>query len=835
MHRNFKQSYTEAALESWFLKLKKPWEEQFSKAALALGRDFYKQGALRSLILDPKTAKAYTRYEKTEDYVVIEVLKDRWCVRGSYKERLHNEALGIATLYEIEELLAQGLHCLPTDTTKSPLLKAGPSLGSSELDLPFRPLCGEFQLQPQGLFFYPFWKIEGDKRLSTFDRGPLSKKERALLIQLALQAKKSGFKADTIAKAYFLKDLEAVPPFLKHTFPTWRFVHCALGPTLTDLKIYTLEAQLKARHWDDFLFILELSLYFYKQGQLQDLNQAQKKQVLQARKTQNAIFFEGYGILNIRLENHSSLESFLEQSPTGESLYLPKYQLLSFHPKVEAQLDASLIAWKKEAASPYKQDKLAKDLACFETRLPLFLRPYQKEGVLWLRRLCGLGLHPLLADDMGLGKTLQVLSFLCTFANRAKPSAIICPSSVLSVWRKEIQTFFKDQVVEDIRPLENLENTNNSSLTIVLLSYGQLRQNQEKLKTFSFEYLVLDEAQYIKNAASKTAKAACSLQAQYRIALSGTPIENHLDDIASIFGYLMPGLLGKRKDFQAFYLKNGEGASLLLKEQLQPFILRRLKEEAAPDLPSKTEIILSCPFTPLQKKLYLKYCELSLQQLRNDLPALASSSALSLLTALLRLRQVCCAPFLLPQYRKSGDTSLEYSSKLIALLNVLPNLLERGHKVVIFSQFTSLLEPLKDQLKSLFPTCPLYYLSGKTQDRALQVEGFQQSQGAALFLLSLKAGGTGLTLHAADYAFLLDPWWNPAVEEQAVNRIHRLGQTKPVFIYRLITPGTVEERIQDLKQFKHGLAEGVLGSEHILQALASTYSSLKELIEYREI
>ncbi len=831
MHRNFKQSYTEAALESWFLKLKKPWEGQFSKEALALGRDFYKQGALRSLVLDAHTAKAYTKYEKTEDYVVVEALKDRWCVRGSYKERMHNEALGIATLYEVEELLAHALHYLPTDIDNSTLIQSNAVLETSELELVSRSLWGDFQLHPQGLFFYPFWKTEGETSLSTFDIGPLHKKERALLIQLALQAKKSGFRADKTAKAYVLKDLEAVPTFFKYTFPTWSFVHCTLGSALIDLKIYTLEAQLKALHVDDFYFTLELSLYFSKQGQVQELSPDQINQVLQARKVQNAIFFKGHEILNIRLEDHPSLESFLEKSSKGEPLCLPKYQLLSFHPKVDAKLDSQLLAWKKKTENRYTKQELEKDLMTYEKHLPSFLRPYQKEGVLWLNRICQLGLHPLLADDMGLGKTLQVLSFLHVFAKKDQPSLIICPSSVLSVWRKEIHTFFKDIFVEE---LSHVESHNSPGLRIVLISYSQLRQWQEKLKAFSFEFIVLDEAQYIKNPNSKTAKAACLLQAQHRIALSGTPIENHLEDIASIFSFLMPGLLGTRREFQSFYLKKGGQAGMLLKEQLQGFILRRLKEEAAPDLPEKTEMLLYCPLTPLQKKLYLQYSELSLQQLAKDLPTLLMSSTFSLLTALLRLRQVCCAPFLLPQYRKAEDYCFEHSSKLLALLDVLPGLLERGHKIVIFSQFTSLLEPVKEKLRVLLPHYPIYYLSGKTQDRAGQVEGFQNEKGSALFLLSLKAGGTGLTLHAADYAFLLDPWWNPAVEEQAVNRLHRLGQTKPVFIYRLITPGTVEERIQDLKEFKHGLAEGVLGTQHILQALANTYRSLKDLIEYRE-
>lgn len=852
MHRNFKQSYTEAALEAWILKLKKPWESQFSKETLALGRDFYKQGILRSLVLDTQMARAYTKYEGVEEYVMVELIKQRWCVRGSYKEGLHNEALGVAALYEIEELLAQALPPLPpVDTSSSPAQGSSP-VNDLGFALPPRPLGAEFQMHAQGLLLSPFWKIEGDKRWSTFDAGPLSKKERALLIQLAVQAKKAGFKVDKVRKAYVLKEIEAVPAFMKGVLPGWGFIQYTLPPALIGLKVYTVQAQLKAFDGDEGYFTLDLSLYFYKQGQRQELSLDQKQEVLEARKVQNAIFFDAHGIVNIALKDHPSLDSFLEISPKGEPFSLPKYQLLSLHPKIDAQLDLRLSAWKKEAESRFTKEDLENRLALYEKHLPSFLRPYQKEGVLWLHRLCRLSLHPLLADDMGLGKTVQVLSFLHAFARKDQPSLIVCPSSVLSVWQKEIHTYFSPKIqcylspkrqswgkgpitVEEISSLVGNPGPHpGPNLRILLLSYGQLRQNYEQLKLFNFEYLVLDEAQYIKNPASKTSKAACSLQAQHRIALSGTPIENHLEDIASIFNFLMPGLLGTRRDFQSFYSKKGQQAGLLLKEQLQGFILRRLKEEATPDLPEKTEMVLYCPLTPLQKKLYLQCTKASLDQLGKDLPSVATSAPLSLLTALLRLRQICCAPFLLPRYKQEGRYCFEHSSKLKALLDVLPSLLERGHKVVVFSQFTSLLEPLKDRLESLFSHCPIYYLNGKTQDRAGQVESFQNEPGSALFLLSLKAGGTGLTLHAADYAFLLDPWWNPAVEEQAVNRLHRLGQRKPVFIYRLITPGTVEERIQGLKQFKHGLAEGVLGSQHILQALASAYSSLRELIEYQE-
>jgi SNF2 family DNA or RNA helicase len=833
MHRVFKQSYTEEALEAWLLRLKAPWEEQFSKEALSLGRDFYKYGAIRSLELELLWAKAVTKQDRTEDYVVVEAAKERWCFRGSYKTELHNEALAAATLYEIEELLAEALPSLPLRKAKKASSQVLGDLASSTGGPTPYPLCLDFKLESHALYLYPVWELTGE-RVSTFDPKPVSKQERALLIQLALQAKKEGFKAEYLRKAYVLRDLERVPSFLKQILPTWSFAKYALDSALNDLKLRILHAELKAFPASEYDFRLELSLYCPIKGERYALNKADQAFVLQARKRQNCIYLRDYGILDIRLEDKPSVERFLEQSRAGEALQMPNYRLLSLYPKIEALLAPELMSWKQKAEANHLSptcDMPSEGHSAFS-----LLRPYQKAGVLWLKYLSQLGLHPLLADDMGLGKTLQVLSFLSLFAKRTGPSLVVCPSSVVSVWEKEIQRFFKDGIVctslvnDQDKPLVYKPG----ALMLYITSYAQLRRHQDSIKALSFEYAVLDEAQFIKNADSKTARAAYLIQAKHRIALSGTPIENHLQDIEAIFRFLMPGLLGTKKEFQTFYLKQPETAPALVKEQLHRFILRRLKEEAAPDLPSKTDMLLSCPLSPLQKHLYLRYCEKILQQLSLSFENPVSVSTISLLTALMRLRQICCAPFLLPSYQEDPEASFEHSTKLKILIETVPSILESGHKIVIFSQFTSLLEPLRDRLKALFPHIPLYYLCGKTQSRASLVDSFQSQVGPAIFLVSLKAGGTGITLHAADYVFLLDPWWNPAVEEQAINRIHRIGQKKPVFIYRLITPGTLEERIQGLQKFKHGLAEGVLSARQILQTLASAYGSLRELIEYKE-
>lgn len=832
MHRVSQQSYTEEALEAWLLHLKTPWESQFCKNALKLGREFYKYGVIRSLELDVSWAKATMKQDKIEDYVVVEVSKARWCFRGSYKAQPHNEALAVAALYEIEELLSEALPHLPLKTT--PKRSAGAS-GSQEApteEPALGPLWLDVSLETQACYLYPFWD-PSQERLSTFEPKPLSKQERALLIQLALQAKKAGFKPEPSRKAYVCKNLEKVPAFFQQVLPSWSFAKHNLPDTFRHIKVRRLQAELRALPVSEHTFSLELSLYCTLKGTKHTLSPDQRALVLHLRKKQEAIYLPDYGIVDVRLEESSFVDSFLDKSKNFDTLTLSNYNLLSLYPPLEAVLAPELLAWKKAVEAI-----LDPSLALAQAQKPLLetLRPYQREGVAWLRNLTHLGLHPLLADDMGLGKTLQVLSFLHLFATTSQPSLVVCPASVVPVWQKEADRFFKGRILcssleEQAIPKASAQG---HALRLYIASYGQLRRYQARLEAMSFEYAILDEAQFIKNSSSKTARAAYCIQAKHRIALSGTPIENHLQDMESIFHFLMPGLLGTRKDFQDFYLRQAEAAPALVKQQLQPFILRRLKETVAPDLPQKTDILLPCPLSPLQKHLYLACCSKTLQTLSLDLKTLVTTASLSVLTALMRLRQICCAPFLLPGHTADTEKAFEHSGKLQVLLDRLPVILESGHKVVIFSQFTSLLEPLKAKLEDIFAGICVYYLSGKTQNRASLVESFQAQDGPALFLISLKAGGTGITLHAADYVFLLDPWWNPAVEDQAINRIHRIGQTKPVFVYRLISPGTLEERIQDLKSFKHTLAEGVLSSEPILQALASAYGSLRELIEYRE-
>jgi SNF2 family DNA or RNA helicase len=332
-------------------------------------------------------------------------------------------------------------------------------------------------------------------------------------------------------------------------------------------------------------------------------------------------------------------------------------------------------------------------------------------------------------------------------------------------------------------------------------------------KDVRFDYAVLDEAQAIKNAASESAKAARLIQADHRLALSGTPVQNHLGELWSLFEYLNPGMMGSAsvfKDVTAATAGQDREARGVLSKALRPFILRRTKEQVAKDLPEKTEQTLYCVLDATQRKLY---DELRDHYRTNLLERIAregmNKAKIQVLEALLRLRQAACHPGLIDKARAK-----EGSAKVDTLLEQVAEVLDEGHKVLVFSQFTSLLAIVREKLDA---TNTVYeYLDGRTKDRQERVERFQNDENCKLFLISLKAGGLGLNLTAAEYVFLLDPWWNPAVEAQAIDRAHRIGQTKNVFAYRLIAKDTVEEKVLQLQQSKKDLADAIINADNSL-------------------
>ena len=447
------------------------------------------------------------------------------------------------------------------------------------------------------------------------------------------------------------------------------------------------------------------------------------------------------------------------------------------------------------------------------------LRHYQRDGLAWMLFLQRLGLGGCLADDMGVGKTAQVLALLETRrqarseGEAVAPSLVVVPRSLIYNWKQEAKKFAPALRILDHTGGERVRGTEHfEDYDIVLTTYGTLRRDVLELRSFRFDYVILDEAQAIKNASSESAKAARLLQANQRIAMSGTPVENHLGDLWSLFDFLNPGMLGAASATQGkSILRNPDVATRqMLARALRPYILRRTKDQVEKELPEKLEQTIYVELEPAQRKLYNELREHYRASLLGRIARHGlGRSKMQVLEALLRLRQAACHPGLLDKNRLQ-----EPSAKLETLIPQLSEVTQEGHKALVFSQFTSFLAIAREQLDGEGLTYE--YLDGKTKDRQGRVERFQSDPECKVFLISLKAGGVGLNLTAADYVFLLDPWWNPAVEMQAIDRTHRIGQTRPVFAYRLIARDTVEEKVLELQSAKRSLAEAIVNADNRL-------------------
>ena len=455
------------------------------------------------------------------------------------------------------------------------------------------------------------------------------------------------------------------------------------------------------------------------------------------------------------------------------------------------------------------------------------LRPYQKDGFDFLAHLVGVKLGGILADDMGLGKTLQTLTWLAWLKEQnkknPKPSLVICPASVLHNWRREAEKFTPDMkvlVLESGAARHNLRKQIPQH-DLIVTNYALLRRDLEEFHKFAFRAVILDEAQFIKNPGAQVTQSVKQLKCEHKIALTGTPLENRLLDLWSIVDFIQPGYLGNQEQFLDTYEpKGGENAEAeqriarrRLSAKLRPLLLRRLKKHVAKDLPDRIEERLDCPLGDEQRKLYLAELRRSRDQVMKAVETQGlNKSKMHVLAALTRLRQVCCHPSLVGSDTASGKTD--------TLFELLDPLIADGQKVLVFSQFVQMLELLEKECKAR--NIPTHVLTGQTKDRQSVVADFQKDTGAGVFLLSLRAAGTGLNLTNASYVVLYDPWWNPAVEAQAIDRSHRIGQTQTVNAYRLIAPGTVEEKIWELQQSKAKTIADVLGEEGFARSLTAT-------------
>lgn len=444
------------------------------------------------------------------------------------------------------------------------------------------------------------------------------------------------------------------------------------------------------------------------------------------------------------------------------------------------------------------------------------LRSYQQEGLSWLTFLQKHGIGGILADDMGLGKTLQTISLLLLEKEKGVevPSLAVLPTSLLHNWLNEAKKFapsMKVKIHAGINRTKDLAHF--SDYDLILTTYGIVRQDLDELVQFPFHYLILDESQTIKNPSSKTAKAIKKLVAHHRLSLTGTPIENTVMDIWSQMSFLNPGLLGNENFFKKFYvqpIEKGKDPARIakLRRIIYPFILRRRKRQVEKELPPKIERLHYCGMDEHQEKLY----EETRNQYRNYLLELVNSGTykrnkLNLLAGLQKLRQIAIHPKLV----EHDKYELEQSGKYLEIKRMIDEVISKKSKVLVFSQFVKTLQLLKNDFEK--EGIAFNYLDGSTKDRNKEVDSFQNDSNIPVFLISLKAGGVGLNLTAADYVFILDPWWNPAVENQAIDRSHRIGQKKTVFYYKFITEDTIEEKILDLQKRKAKLSDDIISIE----------------------
>ncbi len=501
-------------------------------------------------------------------------------------------------------------------------------------------------------------------------------------------------------------------------------------------------------------------------------------------------------------------------------LKLTRYQLL-FMQEAEQAIAASAARWQGTAefrrihTALLNPETIQAEAAVPET-LNADLRDYQSEGLNWLQRLRSARLGGILADDMGLGKTIQTLAHLLLEKEAGRlrrASLILAPTSVLGNWYEEAKRFAPSLKVLVYHGLTRHQMRQFDEYDLIISTYGVAQRDKAFFVKYPFYYLVLDEAQVIKNTQTKTRQIIQQLQSKYRLCLTGTPLENHLGELWSLFHFLAPGFLGTQKQFRQIFQnpiekQQDEEARSALVRRLQPFVLRRTKNQVASELPQKTEITRTIDLVGFQRDLYETIRMTTERSVREAIAKQGlGKSQWVFLEALLKLRQVCCDPRLLGE---NDERAAQASAKLDVCLELLDNLMDEGRSVLVFSQFTSMLALIEEALKKRGYNYLL--LTGKTRHREQIIQRFQAGE-APIFLISLRAGGVGLNLTRADTVIHYDPWWNPAVEDQATDRTHRIGQKKPVFVYRLIGAGTVEEVMMKMQAQKRVLFDSIFSEE----------------------
>ncbi|RKX36102.1 MAG: ATP-dependent helicase [Verrucomicrobia bacterium] len=820
-----KRVYTQGSLEFWFDRLVHPWDSFFPVDHLKSGRNLYRNGGIREIELGPDDAVVHVKLDGKEEYAVIEWRDRGPTVRSSSPDKVLANSIAVAGLHEIEELVADEIKIMPleiqVEEKDSDIRMNGAS--RPEKVEPIRTMILVLTVTDAGLVCDPYWEDGRGQRCKALGsngnngNGP-SQAERGKVISLTAQARKAHFHFDGDLKAYVLDEISDIPHFVGHVLPGWkkRF-RIEEGDSVDRLKngVRRVEVEARARRGSsdaglDLEWVFRVGEQLLSSDQVSALSQV----------SGGAILIPEIGMVTVEPAKLQSVGDWNRSLKVLDLKNLPPYLLFSLFgdQNLKVTVTPQLDAWRKQlAAGPVRLDNL-----------PEFLRPYQQRGVEWLAHLCEHECHGLLADEMGLGKTVQMISLIACRPVKEAQHIVVCPASVVPVWQDEIHKFFPNIPVHILNADNDFLQNRKSGLWIA--SYAQLRNHRAMLGRKSFGYAILDEGQFIKNPDAKVTNTCFEIQARHRIVLTGTPLENRQLDLWSLFHFLLPGLLGTRQQFEASLGRDRESMVVRLRAQLAPFMLRRTKAQVAKELPPKVETILLSPLTDLQRREYARVCSEGLARLGDDIGKALKEKSFGFLSLLTRLRQICCDPDLLPWL----DADPSESGKLNMLVEKLEEAISGGHKVVVFSQFVMLLNRVRGVLQDQFVGLPRFELTGSTLDRQKPVQEFQGMDGPAVMLVSLKAAGTGITLHAADYVFLLDPWWNPAVEEQAVDRVHRLGQTRTVFVYRMVTSGTIEERIQILKGEKKQLFSQIVESKGGQLRFREHFRTLNSLIELEE-
>lgn len=753
----------------------------FSPGVVAKGRMIWAANVVRSLDFKDNCVVANVRYNNFDEQVSFDI--DQTGELVSFGINLRDKNI-CSIVYAVCLSIDQVLSTFPEK--EEPEVSVDEVSAMKPVEQSSKYLLVKISLVDQNLVIRAF--LDNDERKPIFMQSNralsmISGDDRKIsILRLLFHARKSNCKFCLEHRDYRISNLRDAVVFYTDKLPIWqKYFNLELSPKceLLSRGLLDITTRVHVTAADHGKIKIEWDM-FTKCGPIHNDHLS-----VLLKANGRAVFLENIGVVLMSNEQVDTIRRVL--SLKDENGAFPYYLLYFLFHQSSVIVDTNL---KKVTAFTEESTRIEL-LPC--------LKDYQVVGVRWMRAVLDYGCQCLLADEMGLGKTLQVLSLICADGS-TRTNLIVCPASVLPVWEAEINKFFPTKTVS-ILGSDTIEDTD-----FVLTSYNQARRLNKLVIGRVFDYVVLDEAQYIKNSSSKTARACCGIESRYRIAVTGTPIENNLNDVWSIFKFLMPGLLYNYREFQKRIVHKEFRTKL--RAQIAPFILRRTKDSVRLQLPERNEIELLCTLNSAQQKIY--------SELRGQLSASYQNYStngtpkdrMNILTAIMRMRQVCDCVDILPK-RYLPEKSVE-CPKLDTLMLKLGDIIAERKKTVIFSQFLGFLSKIGSKISESFPGCKIFKLTGATGKRKELVKNFQEHDGPAVVLISLKAGGVGITLHSAEYAFLMEPWWNPAVEEQAIARIHRIGQEKITTIYRLIAQNTIEQKMRNMQAKKKHLFDEMI-------------------------